>query len=335
MRRCDCNRIFPKAISHSVSLIIMATAITSARWPNSKSPERGLPNEAQAYLAIGAIQRRQGKWAESTANLEKAATLDPKNTNVLVNLCFSYIAQRNFETADKILDRAIAAVAAVVSATAALKAFMAVLWKGDLSAAEKVFSSAPPETDPEGLITWVRAWDSDARAEVSGGPSSGWNDFAVKQWLLTTTAPSPKAFLEGMIYLLQGDKDESAGGVGARAPGLGKTWSAKLPRLLPDTGSMALSLLRWVKRKKRSPKASAPSNYCRNPRTPWMGRKPPLRSPRFMPGPGNSTKHFACSIICSRSQTTSPSRCSSSIQPGTRSQRPALPSFDRKYSPKS
>src|SRR5437762_8235149 len=48
----------------------------------------GLPNESQTYLAIGSIQRRQGKWAESTANLEKSAALDPKNINVLVNLCF-------------------------------------------------------------------------------------------------------------------------------------------------------------------------------------------------------------------------------------------------------
>src|SRR6266403_291820 len=71
--------------------------------------KRGLPNEAQAYLAIGSIQRRQGKLAESTANLEKAAALDPKNTNVLAQICFSYIAQRNFETADKFLDSAIAA----------------------------------------------------------------------------------------------------------------------------------------------------------------------------------------------------------------------------------
>src|SRR6476620_2863531 len=47
---------------------------------------RGLPNESQAYLAIGSIQRRQGKWAESTANLEKAAELDPKNTTILINL---------------------------------------------------------------------------------------------------------------------------------------------------------------------------------------------------------------------------------------------------------
>jgi TolB-like protein len=40
--------------------------------------KRDLPNEAQAYMAIGAIQRRQGKWAESTTSLEKAAALDPK-----------------------------------------------------------------------------------------------------------------------------------------------------------------------------------------------------------------------------------------------------------------
>src|SRR6478609_11309899 len=98
---------------------------------------RGLPNESQAYLAIGSIQRRQGKWAESNANLEKAATLAPKNTNVLVNLCFSYIAQRNFETADQLLDRAIAASPQAFQLRA-LKGFMAVLWKGDLGAAEKV-----------------------------------------------------------------------------------------------------------------------------------------------------------------------------------------------------
>src|SRR5882757_6285281 len=101
---------------------------------------RGLPNESEAYFAIGAIQRRQGKWAESTANLEKAAALDPKNTSVLTNLIFNYMAQRDYETADKVLDRVIAASPQSFQARA-LKAFMATQWKGDLSAAEKVFSS--------------------------------------------------------------------------------------------------------------------------------------------------------------------------------------------------
>src|SRR5881398_2054138 len=122
-----------------------------------ETARRGLPNESQAHAAIGAIQRRQGKWAESTADLEKAAALDPKNISVLVNLCFSYIAQRNFETADKFLDSAIAASPQAFQLRA-LKGFMAILWKGDLGAAEKVFSSTSPESDPDGLITWARAW---------------------------------------------------------------------------------------------------------------------------------------------------------------------------------
>ena len=71
--------------------------------------KRGLPNEAQAYMAIGAIQRRQGRWVESTANLEKAAELDPKNSSVLLNLGYNYMATRNFEAADKIFDRGIEA----------------------------------------------------------------------------------------------------------------------------------------------------------------------------------------------------------------------------------
>ena len=34
--------------------------------------KQSLPNSAEVYMAIGAIERRQGKWEESTANLEKA-----------------------------------------------------------------------------------------------------------------------------------------------------------------------------------------------------------------------------------------------------------------------
>jgi TolB-like protein/Tfp pilus assembly protein PilF len=69
--------------------------------------QRGLPNESEVYLAIGAIQRRQGKWAESTANLEKAASLNPKDTWPLQNLALNYQMQRNFDAANKTIDRAL------------------------------------------------------------------------------------------------------------------------------------------------------------------------------------------------------------------------------------
>ena len=168
---------------------------------------RGLPNESQAYLAIGAIQRRQGKWAESNANLEKAAELDPKNINVVAQLCFSYIAQRNFETADKFLDSAIAASPQAFQLRA-LKGFMAVLWKGDLGAAEKVFLSTAPENDPEGMITWARAWVLTLERKLPEALQV-LEGFRGEAMFTNTTAPCPKAFVEGTIHLLQGDKTKA------------------------------------------------------------------------------------------------------------------------------
>ena len=84
MRLCDCNRIFPKAISLSGFSYYYGDRDYERALAEFEIARRGLPNESQAYLAIGAIQRRQGKWTESTANLEKAAALDPKNISVLV-----------------------------------------------------------------------------------------------------------------------------------------------------------------------------------------------------------------------------------------------------------
>jgi TolB-like protein/Flp pilus assembly protein TadD len=166
--------------------------------------KRGLPNESEAYFAIGAIQRRQGKWAESNANLEKAATLDPKNADVLINLCFSYMAQRDFETANKVLDRVIAASPQSFQ-TNILKAFMAAQWKGDLSAAEKVFSSIQPETDSDGLMTMGRAWLLMLHRKLPEALQVV-QKFRGETLFNTTTAPCPKTLLEGEIYRLQGDE---------------------------------------------------------------------------------------------------------------------------------
>jgi TolB-like protein/Flp pilus assembly protein TadD len=165
--------------------------------------KQGLPNNAQAYLAIGAIQRRQGEWTESTANLEKAAALDPKNVSILVNLAYSYIALRNFEAAQKILDRAVI-IAPQSFEALALRGYLAFAWKGDLNAAEEQFSLIPAETDPNGVMTWARFWVlllqrkfPEALAVVQKFPG---------EILITeTTAPAPKSFLEGMIDSLQGD----------------------------------------------------------------------------------------------------------------------------------
>jgi TolB-like protein/Tfp pilus assembly protein PilF len=67
--------------------------------------QQGLPNDSEVYLAIGAIQRRQGKWDESTQNLEKAANLSPNEAWPLQNLVLNYQMQRNWPAANRTIDR--------------------------------------------------------------------------------------------------------------------------------------------------------------------------------------------------------------------------------------
>ncbi|HYK23214.1 MAG TPA: hypothetical protein VEU75_00965 [Candidatus Acidoferrum sp.] len=102
--------------------------------------QSGLPNESEAYLAVGAIQRRQGKWTESTANLEKAASLNPKDVWALQNLTFNYQMLRNWDSANKTIDRAIA-VDPNALGPLEVKCQLAVAEKGDFSVTEKAFDA--------------------------------------------------------------------------------------------------------------------------------------------------------------------------------------------------
>jgi len=169
--------------------------------------KRGLPNEAEAYTAIGAIQRRQGKWAESTANFEKSAALDPKNASILYNLGYSYLAQRNFEAAEKIFDRAITASPQSFGARA-LKAGVAILSRGDVTFAENQLASIPPAFDSDGLTTWARVWLLTLQRKFSNALEVV-GQFRGEILASDTTAPNPKAFLEGLLYYYQGDKTKA------------------------------------------------------------------------------------------------------------------------------
>jgi TolB-like protein/Tfp pilus assembly protein PilF len=102
---------------------------------------RGLPNESEVYLALGAIQRRQGKWAESTANLEKAASLNPKESWPLQNLAFNYQMLRDFDAANKTIDRGLE-VDPNAFGLWEMKSKLAIAEKGDLSVSEKAFQTA-------------------------------------------------------------------------------------------------------------------------------------------------------------------------------------------------
>ena len=121
--------------------------------------KRGLPNEAEAYLAMGAIQRRQGKWSESTANLEKAASLNPNDAWPLQNLFFNYEMNRNYDAAMRTINRALK-IDPKGFALWELKAKLAIEQKGDFSFAQKgleVLGALPPEADKDNKMAIARA----------------------------------------------------------------------------------------------------------------------------------------------------------------------------------
>jgi TolB-like protein/Tfp pilus assembly protein PilF len=121
--------------------------------------QRGLPNEAEIYLALGAIQRRLGKWSESTASLEKAASLNPKDGWVFQQLAFNYQMLRDFDSANKTIDRGLKVNPDGLGLWE-VKSKLAIAEKGDLSVSEQAFQSVksiPMNDDAKLRITGARA----------------------------------------------------------------------------------------------------------------------------------------------------------------------------------
>ena len=67
-----------------------------------------LPNDARLFDLKGYIERRQGRWEESTQNLERALDLDPRNFNLLRQMAILYDDLRRYADQQAVLDRALA-----------------------------------------------------------------------------------------------------------------------------------------------------------------------------------------------------------------------------------
>jgi serine/threonine protein kinase/tetratricopeptide (TPR) repeat protein len=67
-----------------------------------------LPNNARIFQMMGFIQRRQGHWEDSRRNLERAAELDPRDLETLMDLSSDYARFRRYAEAKGWLTRALA-----------------------------------------------------------------------------------------------------------------------------------------------------------------------------------------------------------------------------------
>jgi TolB-like protein/Tfp pilus assembly protein PilF len=122
-----------------------------------------LPNDARIFQLMGYIQRRQGRWKESTQSLERSIDLDPRNIETLQQIALGYGVLRRYVEEKSILERAVAVEPSTVDTKAALAALQ-FHWKADTRPLHQTMESIRA-MDPVGLLNVADDWLSCTLAE--------------------------------------------------------------------------------------------------------------------------------------------------------------------------
>src|SRR5438067_10252898 len=69
--------------------------------------QQSLPNNPVVYELAGLIDRREGRWADATHNLERACELDPQNNPYLITLATTYLRLHDYDQTARVMDRII------------------------------------------------------------------------------------------------------------------------------------------------------------------------------------------------------------------------------------
>src|SRR5437773_1876309 len=69
--------------------------------------KQNLPNNPRAFELAGLVDRRQGRWADATRNLERACELDPRNIPYHITLATTYRWLHDYDQIAKVMDHII------------------------------------------------------------------------------------------------------------------------------------------------------------------------------------------------------------------------------------
>jgi TolB-like protein/Tfp pilus assembly protein PilF len=164
---------------------------------------RTLPNNAEIFLYTGFIDRRQGRWLESSRNLERALELDPRNLFTLQQLAsYTYRPQRRYADAARIYDRALT-IAPGDPLTRLSRARIALDWRADIKPYQITLAalltenpSIAPDADHPDYALCERTAAAAARM-LKNYPRDG---------VLTNYGVNcPYAYWEGVVARWQGD----------------------------------------------------------------------------------------------------------------------------------
>ena len=126
-----------------------------------------LPNDPRIFELMGLIQRRSGRWEESTHNLEHAVDLDPRNVFTLLAIADSYRDLRRYAEAASAYDRVLGITPDAVK-TKAARALVELEWKANTRPLRQLVDSVQT-TSPAALADIADTWLLCALAERDAG----------------------------------------------------------------------------------------------------------------------------------------------------------------------
>src|SRR6266511_1139466 len=168
---------------------------------------RSLPNNPQVFAVQGYIQRRQGRWDESTRNLERAIDLDPRNFYMLQQIAISYGLLRRYADETSVLRRALAIEPDDVNTKVALAAVQ-FHSKADTRPLHQTIDSIRA-TNPGALPNVANDWLSCALAERDVTEATNALNSFGETPLTDYAVHANRPLIEGVLARLTKDEDKA------------------------------------------------------------------------------------------------------------------------------
>jgi TolB-like protein/Tfp pilus assembly protein PilF len=169
-----------------------------------------LPNNARAFELAGLIDRRQGRWADATQNLERACELDPRNLPYHITLATTYLWLHDYDQEVKVMDHIIAlrpdrGIARIIRASIEVDRRADT---GPMRAViEKVLTTQPGSDKDPTIADWrlglaLDERDFDAAASLVAA-------LPLKQTISTSYNEGSRDFWLGVLARLKGDESSA------------------------------------------------------------------------------------------------------------------------------
>ena len=166
---------------------------------------RALPNEPLAVVLAGYIDRRQGRWDESTRELERGLELDPRNLFILQQVSYSYYYQRRFKDMAAVIDRVVEIKPNDLT-TRVQRAFVDLEWRGDTKPLHDAIAAVVAHGEKEAKPVSDR-WFVLALCERDGVAAERALSVLAVDGCHDEGIPFPRAWCEGMAAQLRGDQN--------------------------------------------------------------------------------------------------------------------------------